>query len=184
MGGIGRLQGSATQWNDLFVPANAINPAGSATAATIHVESGMLSFSGSADNTIAGSIQLPHNWKEGSTISPHMHLIFPNSSATNTRWKIEYETANINSDFANALGTYANTETITVANPQAATKHVLGEFTDIVMTGYTMSCILLYRITRLAASDAADTDTNLVYLLSFDVHYEIDSIGSEEEYVK
>jgi hypothetical protein len=184
MGGIGRLQGAATQWDDITFAASTINPSGGAAAATIDTNSGVLLFAGNADQTIAGSFQMYHCWKEGSTIYPHLHLRFPTSATADTRWKFDYEVANINGAFTSALGTYANSETITVANPADTTKHVIAPFTGVAMTGKTISCIVLWRLQRLASSDAADNDTNAAALLAIDFHYEIDSIGSEDEYVK
>jgi hypothetical protein len=184
MGGIGLLQGSSTQWDDLCFPAQAINPSGATTAASVDGNSGVLLFSGSSDNAMSVIAQMPHCWKLGSTIYPHLHLRFPTSATADTRWKLEYDIASIAGNFTNALGTYTDGGTITVANPANTTKHNVASFNSISMTGFGLSSIILFKITRLASTDAADTDTNNVALLAFDVHYEIDSIGSEDEFTK
>lgn len=170
------------RWDDLRFPAASINPVGGVGAATVDTNSGVLLFSGVADNAAAGVAQMPHGWAKGTTIKPHMHLRFPTSAAANTRWLFEYDIANVNEDFTNALGTYTALATITVANPQNVNRHVIAPFGDLTMAGRRESCVILWRITRLAASDAADTDGNNCALLEFDIHYQIEKEGTVEEY--
>lgn len=172
-------------FDDLRFPATGFNPAGSTAPPAVLTTNGLLSFSGTADNIIGGVAQMPHSWKLGSAISPHIHLVFPTANAgTNTRWKLEYNVGNIDGDFTTDSVTYTALTTITVANANNIARHILAEFDDIPMTGVTMSACVLWRLTRLAASDAADNDTNACTLIEFDLHYEIDSPGSSAEYVK
>lgn len=175
------LAGAATVWDDLRFPAQAINPAGAAAAPAVSSSTGMLEFSGSADNTIAGQAQLPHSWKYGSEIHPHMHLLFPTANTDSSRWKLEYTIVALDGASSNAYGTYTDGGTITVANPNSASAGRLHEWSPISMTGQLGSCTLLWRITRLAASDAADTDTSAVVLTEFDIHFEMDKLGSPAE---
>ena len=176
--------GAAMVWEDLRFPASGFNPAGSTAPPSVDTGTGLLLFSGTADNIIGGIAQMSHSWKSGSTVYPHLHLRFPTASANNTRWKFEYDVASIDGDFTNAYGTYTAGGTITVANPNNAKRHVLASFATVAMTGYTLSSCLMWRITRLAASDAADNDTAACALMEFDIHYEIDTVGSRQEFVK
>jgi hypothetical protein len=173
-----------TTWDDLRFPAQGINPPGAASDPTRSTTTGILEFSGSADNVICGVAQMPHAWKEGSAISPHLHLRFPTSAASNTRWKLEYDIADVGGDFTNNSGTLTDGGAITVANPENVKKHVIADFADIAMTGREVSAVVLWKISRLANSDAADNHTSAVELLEFDIHYEIDSMGSSAEYTK
>ena len=170
-----------TYYDDLRFPASGFNPVGSTAPPSVLTTNGLLSFSGTADNIISGVAQMPHHWKEGTALSPHLHLIFPTSASANTRWLLEYDVANISANYA---GSYTALTTITVANPQNVVKHVLAKFDDITMTSKTLSCCVLWKLTRLAASDAADNDTNAATLIELDFHYEIDRPGSRDEYVK
>jgi len=179
-----KFVGAATIWDDMRFPASGFNPAGSTAPPTVDTSTGMLLFSGTADNIIGGIAQMPHSWKVGSTIRPHMHLRFPTASANNTRWSFGYDLANVDGNFVNAYGTYTAGGTITVANPNNALKHAKASFSTIDMTGYTMSCCIMWRITRLAASDAADNDLANCALLEFDIHFEIDTVGSRQEFIK
>lgn len=169
-------------WDDLRFAAGGFNPTGSTAPPTEDTSTGLLSFAGNADNIIGGVAQMPHAWKRGSAIRPHLHLIFPTTEAAkNTRWKLEYDIANPNENFVNAYATYTALPVITVANPNNAKKHVLASFAEIDMTGYRESTVVTWRITRLAASDVLDDDTNACILAEFDIHYQIDKTGTATE---
>lgn len=171
-----------TTWEDLRMPAQSINPAGSTAPPSVDNATGMLSFAGNADNIIAGVAQMPHGWKHGSAIRCHLHLIFPTTaSAKDTRWKLEYNRSNVNGNFEHAYGTYTAMTVITVRNPAATAKQVVASFAELDMTGYIGSTCLLWRITRLASSDAADNDTAACILAEFDIHYQKDRNGSLTE---
>lgn len=166
-------------WDDLRFPASGINPPGVISDPARNSATGLLDFSGTADNRIAGAAQLPHEWLQGSVISPHLHLLFPTSDAgKNSRWKLEYTLGNREGNFEAAYETYAHSETITVPNPANVLYHAEAPWSDIVMAGYRHSCMVLWRITRLANSDVLDDDTSAITLLEFDIHYQKDRMGS------
>lgn len=169
-------------WDDLRFPAQGINPAGAAAPPTVSNTTGMLEFAGNADNVISGIAQLPHAWKKGTAVRPHLHLRFPTSNTgKNTRWKFEYDVASVNDDFVNAYGTLTTLATITVANPANTKKHVIAGFGDLPTTGLRESACIMWKISRLAATDAADDDTNACALLEFDIHYQIEKAGTPLE---
>ena len=166
------------RWDDLRFPSQGINPAGPANPATPDNADGTLVFAGNADNVIAGIAQMPHRWQDGTEIRPHIHLQFKTAaSGVNTRWKFDYDIANVNGNFGVTVGS----NTITVANPNNNVKHVIASWATIPMTGFKDSCIIKWKITRLAQSDAADNDTNACNLLEFDIHYQAGSHGSVSE---
>jgi hypothetical protein len=41
------------------------------------------------------------------------------------------------------------------------------------------SMCILWRVTRLAASDAADNDTNAWVMVEFDIHFQIEKAGTQ-----
>ena len=173
---------SETTWDDLRFEAGAIDPAGLVAAASRDTSTGMLSFAGNLDNSIGGLAQFPHAWKSGTIIRPHIHLVFPTSNTwKNTRWKFEYNRSNVNADLENNYGTYSAMTAITVANPANAKKQVIASFGDLTMAGYIGSTCMLWKVTRLAQSDAADDDTNAAILLEFDIHFQINRHGSYSE---
>ena len=171
---------------DLRFPVTGINPLGAASDPTRSTSSGLLYFAGNADNVVTAVAQMPHGWAEGTPIEPHVHLAFPTSAAANTRWKLEYTMANLGGNFdgdiptaaANAI-TYAHSDTITVANPENTRKNVYGKFANIDMTGFTVSSIILFRLSRLAGTDGADNDVTACVLTEFDIHYTADRFGKD-----
>ncbi|OGO07978.1 MAG: hypothetical protein A2Y61_02570 [Chloroflexi bacterium RBG_13_60_13] len=72
--------------------------------------------------------------------------------------------------------------TITVANPNNAKKHVVASFGDLDMANCIESTIILWKISRLAASDGADDDTNDCVLMEFDIHHQVEKAGTVVEY--
>jgi hypothetical protein len=171
-------------WADLNFSAAGINPPGAADSATRDTTTGMLVFSGTQDNVLAGTAQMPHGWKEGSQVNPHLHLRFPTAAVANTRWKFEYDMANVNGDFMNDYGTYTTLGTVTIENPNNARRSVVASLGVLTMGGYTVSAQIPWKLTRLANSDAADNHAAAVILTDIDFHYQSDAPGSRQEYVK
>jgi hypothetical protein len=168
-------------WDDLRFPAQGINLPGGAADPTRDTTTGLLSFAGNQDNVIAGVAQMPHKWKSGTDVYPHLHLRFPTSAAANTRWKFEYDVASITGNFANDSGTYTTLSVIQAANPQNVRYHALHVFGALPMEGHTSSAMILWRVSRLANTDAADNDTNSCLLMEFDFHYRVGSFGTRTQ---
>ena len=167
-------------WDDLRFPAQAINPAGAAAPPTVDTDDGTLEFSASQQNIIAGVAQLPHTWKEGSTIFPHIHWCPTTTNVGNVYWRFEYEIQNRNGTFVG----YTTSNTI-AASDGTAEKHLTHHLTaaGIDMTGKEISCIMKWRLSRMGA-EVTDTFTGTARLLEFDIHYQIDTLGSAEEMTK
>lgn len=169
-----------TSWEDLKAPSTAINPVGLASPPSRNSTTGLLDFAAAGTNTCAIAIQMPHSWKLESTISPHIHLWYPDANAGNSVWKLEYQIAKIGGAFA---GSYTS-DTKTFAAPEVANQHQLHSFDDIAMTGIDgVSAMIVILLSRLGG-EAADTYAADLPLLEFDVHYQVDSLGSDEETTK
>ena len=129
---------------------------------------------------------MPHAWQEGSAITPHVHWTKTTTSSTgNVNWIMTYEIVN-NGDVTPF--TYATT--LSVSSPVAGTpdsdtsgETLISSFGSIDMTGYELSCLLFWKISRDPA-DAADTYEQDARLIEFDIHYQIDAMGSEEPFTK
>lgn len=176
---VGTAEWDTPRWEDLRFPAQGINPAGTVAPASVDTDTGALSFAGNADNVIGGIAQMPHGWLIGSTVKPHIHLRFPTADAgKNTRWQFGYDVANPNGNFANAVGTFTTLAAVTVANPNSTVKHVMAQLGDLAMAGLSESAVLIWRVSRLAASDGLDDDTNACLLLEFDIHFQVIRAGT------
>ena len=136
-----------------------------------------------AEKELFFSVQIPHAWKEGSNVSPHVHFapLVAGSAGNLVRWGLEYSKAKIGTAFGASTTIYASTLAYGTITTQYS--HCLVEFADIDMTGDTLSTILVCRLFR-NSSHADDTLAQTVGLLYIDFHYEIDTIGSRAEFTK
>lgn len=158
-------------WEDLRFPASGINPPGAASDPTRSTTTGLLQFSGIANNVIAGVAQMPHGWEQGTLVRPHLHLRHPTANTNVSRWLFEYDIADGATPFTNAEGTYTTLSTISVTNPNNVNTQTIASFGNLTMTGFRESAVIVWKITRLAATDVLDTDTSAITLLEFDIHY-------------
>jgi hypothetical protein len=131
-------------------------------------------------------VQMRHAWKEGSTIEPHVHWTPKTNGAAGQKvsWGLEYTWANVGGDFGNTSIIYGNT-TVQADSSLVAGRHYITPLPDIVATGKTLSSVLVCRIFRDApGTGGTDSYTDDAGLLFFDIHIEIDGLGSEEEFIK
>lgn len=169
---------SNTVWDDLRFPAQGINPAGAPAPPTVDTADGTLVFSASQTNIIAGIAQLPHQWKEGSTVNPHIHWCPSNTNTGNVLWRFEYEVQDIGGVFTG----FTTVDTLEAGSGVAET-HQIHSLGTIDMTGKKVSCVMKWKLSRIGG-DGTDTFTGTARLLEFDIHYEIDSLGSSDEFTK
>ncbi len=169
----------APQWDDLRFPVAGINPPGAASAPARDTTDGRLHFSASAVNIIAIQVQMPHAWKLDSAIFPHLHWSPSTTNTGNCLWKLQYKIANIGDVFPASW----SESTVLDAGGGVVDGHQLAAFSDIDMTGYNLSCMLLMLVSRLG-SDPTDTFTGEAILNEVDIHYQLDALGSNEMLTK
>ncbi len=182
-----------TNWNDIRVSATSTKLGGSKDPTFSKIfdngsgSQGVFTyvFSNTTEEEVYFAVQLPHNWKEGTALSPHVHWIGQTNGGAgqDVCWALEYSIATIGSTFGNT--TIIHGDTNHLSETIVANKHYLTELTDITMTGNKISTMLICRLFR-DATDSVGVDDypNDVALLEFDIHYQIDSLGSQTEYTK
>jgi len=179
-------EGTATRWDDLKVNVSRLTSHGAKPPGmndVIDAGAGpglfLYWFDKSNEEELFFTVQMPHGWKEGSTIKPHVHWIANNGSG-NVEWALEYVWANVNDVFSTTTTTLSSDTPISA---YADYKHMLTSLGDMDGTGKTLSSIILCRIFRKAdsANDTFDRDAGL---LQIDFHYQIDADGSREILVK
>lgn len=164
--------------DDYVIAANAINPAGAATPATVNQDNGLLEFANAATNTISFQFQAPHSWKEGSAIVPHVHWRKKTAGAGDVTWKFEYEFIDMNGTFTDTLGSSTKyTVGSGITDDGTALKHLRTDF-DSVSPSLKISFCGICRLNRLG-SDGNDTYTGVAQLISFDFHLLKDTLGSD-----
>ena len=181
-----KLNGDATQWTDLrTAPISAKVAGGKQPTWAQFTDDGSGStgvysyaFSASAENEFWTTLQMPHGWKLGSDIEPHIHWAPMTTDTGTVRWGIEYVWSNIDGTYGNSTIAYAED-----AADGTALKHQLADFAAVSGTGKTLSSVLLVRLFR-DAVHGNDTFTGTAMILEFDIHYEVDAFGSNSEYVK
>lgn len=168
-------------WDDLRFPASGLNPPGPINAPTTNTDTGLLVFDNNATRVIAGLAQMPHSWIEGSTIEPHIHWVQPSSG--NVLWQLEYR-------LMPAIGAAFPSEWVAVTSTDQRSTYPgsgdwvqITKFPSIVMTGFGISSMVLFKLSRLGG-DALDTVANDIQLLEFDIHYQVDAPGSNFEFIK
>ncbi len=183
------LRLSDTSWDDLKFPASADRLDVAATRYSYDYAELGISFNANAryPNEVVGHIvQMPHHWKEGSSIQPHVHWV--QSQAAVPNWLIEYRPYG-NGDSVPASFTQAIANAPVFTYPGSGSILQISTFPNIAMTGLLLSSFIdvkIYRDTTNASGLFAGADPVAagVLLKEFDAHYEADSFGSDEEFIK
>lgn len=132
------------------------------------------------------NVQLNHDWLIGSDIRPHLHWWQANSNIPN--WLVQYRwqvqgatkvTAWSGIPWSGGLATYASGVLNQITN--------FGSISPPVSAG--LSDIVQFRLLRDTDNDSGlfsgtDPYTGNVDAVNFDIHYQIDGFGSDEEYIK
>lgn len=173
------LNGAATVFDDIRTPMTAIRITGPGGTTppdeVLYKGSVVLAFGGAGtdDEKAFFTIQIPHWYKEGSDIVPHIHWTPEDNTAGNVRWVLTHSWANIDAAFPGE-----STDTIVVAADETTDKHQRDNFTTISGAGKTISSMILCSIQR-EDSDGTDTYNNKdAYLTEIDFHAEKDTMGS------
>ena len=168
-------------WDDLRFPMNSVDPTGLAAPATRVTSTtgytGALSFAGNAENVCAGIAQMPHAWKRGSAIRPHIHWTKPTGSADAVTWELYVRIIGNPGDVAGAWSS-ALTPTATIGDPTISDEHLLTYWAPVDMTGLVESAIVYWRLHRMGNTDA---DNNAVICHELDFHYQTDKAGTDSE---
>ncbi|MBI5540146.1 MAG: hypothetical protein HY951_08825 [Bacteroidia bacterium] len=194
-----RMDGAATVFDDIMIYPDATSRGGSnppswggSGASAFKKNAGGTSqgvflwmFSASSEQEVYFTIQIPHGYKLGSDINPHVHWTTATGtpSGTNVVWGLEYTVSAIGGNFPTTTTLTANSVIAAIGVPSGTGQHLITSFPTISGTGLGISTILVCRLYRKAA-DASDTFANEVGLLGIDFHYEKDTEGSRTEFSK
>jgi len=168
-------------WDDLQCPPEAFNAQGSPSPPTIDNSTvpGTWLFSGTTENNLAVVRQMPHRWKQGGTLKPHVHWEKTTTGSGEVMWQWCYSIANVGAVFPAYSDYFDGTNAVPHSN--TVRKHALDTFPDVDMTGKRESCMICIKFRRLP-SHASDTYAADARFLEFDIHYQSDKDGTEAEY--
>ena len=169
-----------TRWDDKTISIGGMVLDGSnpPTVGTFVGSVSVLMFSNTVDNIVYLTLQLPHSYKEGTDVVPHIHWAPMNTNTGSVTWKMEYQWKNIGEAFSGSTTTVA----VTQAASGTTGEQMVASFGAIDGTGKGISSMFCARIYR-DVDDGDDYNANAA-MLEFDIHFEKDTIGSDQEYIK
>ena len=180
------LYGSATGWEDLRFDGLSTRSGTVAPKDTTGFRGNAAFQTRNLINTQADevqfSVQMPHAWKSGSSIYPHVHISPISAAATPVTVSLVFDCydATIGGTFPAASTLY----TVTTSWSGAAWQHLLaGNTTAYTMTGMGLSAVQKCRMFR--DNTVTDNYADEIALLYIDWHYEVDTpAGSRQPLAK
>ena len=171
-----RLRGNATVWEDLQVPLT-LGKLGILSKPDYDYDTLAYMFpQNDTTEVIYIQEQMPHSWKEGSTIYPHVHV--QQSMNAQATFKMVYKWTNLGDAVPSTWSQYTM-GTYVMPYTSGRIEQLLSGTTGISGTGKTVSSILIIKLYRSDNVYSGDIAT-----FSFDIHYERDSMGSRTIYSK
>lgn len=190
-----RMDSSATVWNDIMVYPDATTREGSKPpvwGTVFRNDAGNTStgvylwkFSPNQEQELHFSVQIPHNYKEGSDLYPHVHWtsFSGTPSGSDVVWGLEYTMVSMGEVFPATHTLVTNSVHPDIGTPSGTGQHLVSEFGTISGSGLKISAILICRLYRIAGH-SSDTFPGDVGFLGFDIHYEQDTQGSRNQWIK
>ncbi len=185
--GIMTLTGNATVWDDVRVALGTAKTGATAPGFDVWKDGiRIYAFDKSTPESVHFELQMPHTFKVGSAVYPHLHWMPKTTGALNATvsWGLECAYAPIGSVFVTSTVKYSNTHYPADAT-LVADKHYLTIWSPITLTGSGISSMQSCRMFRdadgVGLTDNYDDDA---FALEFDEHIENDSLGSNEELSK
>ena len=169
----------ADLWDDLRFPATAINPPGLGSDPTFDSTNIGYAFAPGATNFLYMVAQLPHSYKEGTSLYPHIHWEPSNADTGDVLWRIGWRWRN-NGETAAALTTQ---DLLVPANGTALTLQIDPFGTPLAKGNALISSMLDIQLSRIGG-DVTDDFTGNAILKEFDIHYQLDTPGSLMEFSK
>ncbi len=187
-----RLHGEAETWEDIRIVPGAFEFAGNADPSLQSWQPGgegitFKIYKFKIADEVFFSVQLPHNYKEGSVLEAHVHWTPADrgneENGNDVSWRIGYTWANKEDAFSSALTATLTPDTCAGIDDQhekTLSTALLGA------TGKTISSMLVCKLWRSSVNDTwvGTTNAQSPGLLEVDFHYQIDSLGSNLERTK
>ena len=170
------MYGDHTCWDDKSVPLTQGKQGNTSKPDFDYTNIGYLFPQNDATEILYMVLQMPHSWLEGSDINPHIH--WQQSADQQVTWKIDYKWFNPNA--AVPAGYTTHTMATNAFTYTSGDLHQITEGTAFISgSGQTLSSLLLIKLYR---DDDVYSGDALAF--DFDVHYQINSMGSRLEFNK
>jgi hypothetical protein len=170
------MNGNATVWDDISVDPMRVKQ-GATDKPLFVTDSVAFKFIADSTEIIYGSVEMPHGWKIGSDLHPHVHVL--QTAANDTSWfALEYKWRDLGAATDDGWH-YVILNSRQLAYSSGNITQLTEGSTNVLGTGHTLSSVLIFKLKRL---NAYGITNSFVYNIGF--HYEIDAIGSRQELVK
>jgi len=184
------LSGDATTWDDILISVSNVKlPASNAPTWTDYdggtggVAFPFLAFD--VADIIYFDVQTSHSMKLNDLLKQHIHFTLPNTTNIGDKFKFQLDVmaGGVNDTWTEPTES-PYTATHTVAADDDTKNRVLG-LASIDGYNTTISTIFKMKLTRIDVPGTTGTEYGSdVYISFIDGHYQRDSLGSDEEYVK
>jgi len=127
---------------------------------------------------VSGALEIPHDYKQGSNIIPHIHWqgIAAPTGTDNVKWQLKYCVSR------NEV-TLVPPTTITIESGiDTQYEFILSSFAAITGTSFQIGDQFIFSLERIAAT--ADEYAGDALVATVGIHYELDTIGSRQILVK
>jgi hypothetical protein len=186
----GAIELNDTVWDDLRIVPGAFEFAGASDPTLSNWQPGGAGTTFKVwkfleNDEVFFTCQLPHTYKQGTDIKAHLHWTPCDrgaaESGNDVDWRLDYTWANVD-------GTFGSSSTIAMLDTCDGTddKHQMTTTVTISGTGKEVSSMLVCRLYRDPVNDtwASILVAESPALLEFDLHFEIDTMGSRTELTK
>lgn len=136
-------------------------------------DTGITTWAVAVGEKLSGSIEIPHDYKEGSNLTFHVHwqgIDAPAGGTDNVKWQLEY-TVSRDTTTLDAKTTITKESAITTQY-----SFVRSDFAAITGTNFKIGDQFLFTLSRIAASSDEYAGDALLATVGF--HYECDTVGS------
>lgn len=130
-------------------------------------------FDNAATNSVHGTIELQHDYVDGTDLELHLHWSPTTTNTGDCKWGVEYT-------FANMDATFPTTTTVTAVQAGSGTvnKHQYLTIATLSGIGLTKGAVMAFRLYR-DGTHASDTFTGNAFLHRVALHYAVNKLGSE-----
>jgi hypothetical protein len=181
------MEGDAKPWRDELGDAAILKSVGPGVSANTSESTVVFATNANLSDYLYTNIQLNHDKDLECAIYPHIHWFQAEDRIPNFLLQYRWQ---INGNEKEITWNYIICNNIAFSFGAATTRNQICYSSKIeVPVGSTISDIVQFRILRDTNNDSAefsgvDPYTTAVHILAFDVHFQINSLGSTEQFVK
>ena len=179
-----KMVGDATVWDDINMGSALLTkPAASAPDTDQFKDeggndTGIETYAFAPGEKVSGLFEIPHAYKEGSDVIPHVHfqIIDAPTGTDKVKWQLIYTVAK--------LGETLDATTTIVVEQDVDTQYEFHStaFAAITGTNFNIEDQFLFQLSRVTASATEFAGDALI--ATFGLHYEIDTVGSRQTLTK